>query len=252
MNQVHGFTSITAIDGVLFIPPYNILEGVEVPFYENPNIQGSGSLVCVKSSIEVAKRNNIPARIMNNMYIQEPWCNSSFDYNEICLEGWPNIRQPTTKRRNEFRKLTELSQLRKLKVSVIDFETFMKNIPLLVATDSASCCIIPYVWNGGNVRQDVELLGYYFEDILVALGVVCEKNNIMFNYSLIRIDSSFTASEVTYWLANYAHGLGIRYLDIWNLALSPRETYKRTFFTGTRQCYCWSNGIYDFPWMHKL
>lgn len=251
MQQLWGFSPLVVMEDVAFLPPHENLSGFISTLYEVPNLGNYHSIFPVEHLIDVALKYNLRARIIDNLYIQQDWCNSWYDYNEISLEHFPDLPVTPSKRRNEYRKIQRNAQDNRLNLKLLDKQITIDNLPKFVYDDAATLFIAQYL--RGN--EEIESWGYYNnEDVLVGISLLKfdQASKVCFNWGLIRLTEGISAKDMTYWLCQLAKDNGMERLDIHNLAFSQREEYKKAFFTGTIRAYCWTNNCDDLIWMHKI
>lgn len=252
--RLYGVSPIELIDGTLWFPPHTAISGdVQSSMYHNPVLLCWKSLVNVERQIAVAQACELPARVMDNVYKQEGWHNSWFDYNEIELDKWPHLPVTPSKYGNKYRALQKKTMERPVHMWPIEPETVRDNLPKLVYEDASAAAHLPIYFH--DHAQGLKAFGYYdAKDNLIAISIMGfdVTNNVLFNYGLIRIDESYSASELTYWLCGFARNSGFTHLDIFNMGLTRREEYKKMFFTGSRKAYCWTNNLEHLTWVHKL
>jgi hypothetical protein len=258
MTFISGLHNLTLQQDQIWVAPYTHATLGEISYYENPCIHGARSFVDEEAYVQRAKDNMLSARVVGFCYERKPWHNASFDYNAIYVANWPEVRQPSPKRRNEFKKVRVKAEESPVGVNVCSLRLFLEQMPLLRFDDSTATSFIPMLESQASEALPGNMFPITYHSVrtgaIIGLGIVEHIENVLFNYALVRRTEYFTASDLTYALCGFAHAVGASYLDVWNVALSQREGYKRTFFTDPIQGYCWASPdvIEKHEWMHSL
>lgn len=235
---------------------FYILDGVPfakyLGYYFVPRIHPTCELpVAFEQVLEVIKKYNLPT-LMYGSFNSTPFANASAEYHLIELEDFPNITPLTKNRRKEYKKAFDIYIQSGLYIKPVTREQYFA-LPLLAAyADSSNTHNALYAQG-----FPYEPIGYYDkENNLVAVGLLygiyptaLDEGTCLYSATIQIMDKQFHCKELTIALAQYAKDSGCTHLDLWNVAATPREDYKRIFFTKETRLPCFTHN-FEQPWIN--